>query len=685
MSNQIAPPTTGAEIYEAYHTIVSLARDINAYLQPPEVVLVGRKGCGKSTILESLFGHKFADVGNATLRPVEIKMVNNVDCEQPKITVVRDPEVAQFAGSDLENVPFLKVGDAIKERNVKSAVPIRIHYEYKYCWTMTFYDTPGLLPKTDSVQDIEENEKLVLSLMRPSDRLLVCVEEVTEWEKVEIADFASKVDPKHERTIFVFNKFSNILKNFASSRDLQSYWAGNPVWNSQVFFTTLPRESGRSDNPNLYKRRLAQLVKGDKDELEKLQYDQKYEQSIGITALHRCILEKTWKKYQEYIPEILKRLRVCKVQAQENYNNVSNHLELMETSHLRCAASAYLSEFVQVFEELLQGSLEGKPALCGKTLLEEKAQDDAGEWRDADSKEILFDPVAWNIPSSNSRLYGGQEMERLLAEFKTIVERTANINISQHEVATALGQSKSRVAPDLIWAASDLSQLKSYQVLAPLVKQLVKRATCIMKNLAAITEKVLEGRRTSNQQRLSTSSTSSSSTTLAIAAASIEQHEYPFFLAFVRSAYLRHMNELAESCLQKCMDEFSCTQLVYWKASKTLSVPQVSPTDHEQIFGAVNELSRKLFADIVGRIKTNVMLKCYNFFLVAMQSQLPLALHGSVSTLGDAQLGEVFEVNITKAQLTATQGNWEQIINEFQKQEAAFLGATFTFSHKTFE
>lgn len=84
----------------------------------------------------------------ATQRPVEIKLVNNSECEQPRVTLMRDTILKQFEQDAV--VPFAKVPEAIKERNAKSPIPIRIQYEFKYCWGMTFYDTPGLLPNTSS-------------------------------------------------------------------------------------------------------------------------------------------------------------------------------------------------------------------------------------------------------------------------------------------------------------------------------------------------------------------------------------------------------------------------------------------------------------------------------------------------------------------------------------------------------
>lgn len=667
-----------AELYDAYSAIMSLARDINTHMEPPEIVFVGKKGSGKTALIDALLGHKLGDVGNATQRPVEIKLVNNSECEQPRVTLMRDTILKQFEQDAV--VPFAKVPEAIKERNAKSPIPIRIQYEFKYCWGMTFYDTPGLLPNTSSSAEIEETESLVISMMQPAHRLIVCVEEVSDWERVQIADFAAKVDPKRTRTVFVFNKFATFLKNFSSFRELAVYFGANPLGDSQVFFTTLPSDTSRLDSPNLYKKRVAAIIKADKNALEQLQYDRRYEKSIGVTALHKSILDQTWKKYQEFVPEVLKRLRNHKKQAQDNLEKVTSQLEAMQPNQLRASSSSFLSEFLQAIEDLVQGSLEGKPSQNGQTLIEEKTHEDAGEWHDYERREITFDPADWKIPSHNSKLYGGQQLERLLAEFKAVVERSATIQVSRHEIASALGTSKSGLAPDLVWAASDLVRVKSVQVLRPLVSQLIKRATYIMKNLINIAEKVLEYKHRQESRRIAQSSAASGSYAPPVTSASFDQ--YPYFVSFVKDSYNKYVNDVAESCLRKCEDEFSCTQLVCWQAKKDGRLPDLEQGgSQEQINALVSKLVQDLFADIKERVKTNVMLKCYNFFLVPMQSQLILSLHGSLSTLSDDQLCELFEVAISKARLTGKQEYWTQIINTFLEQEKTFMSAAVNFSH----
>jgi GTPase SAR1 family protein len=44
----------------------SLGASLNLELEMPEIVLVGLRGHGKSTLMEAFLGHQFTDVGYGT-------------------------------------------------------------------------------------------------------------------------------------------------------------------------------------------------------------------------------------------------------------------------------------------------------------------------------------------------------------------------------------------------------------------------------------------------------------------------------------------------------------------------------------------------------------------------------------------------------------------------------------------
>lgn len=47
-----------------------------------------------------------------------------------------------------------------------------------------------------------------------------------------------------------------------------------------------------------------------------------------------------------------------------------------------------------------------------------------GDWVDLYNQPTRFEPEEWKIPYWDNKLYGGQQFERLLAEFKAVAGRT---------------------------------------------------------------------------------------------------------------------------------------------------------------------------------------------------------------------------------------------------------------------
>lgn len=76
-----------------------------------------------------------------------VNVINTPDAEQPRITIKRDTVVKEK--SQDKQVTPAELEKEIKERNVISPSPIIVNYEYKYCWSLTWIDTPGLLAPTE--------------------------------------------------------------------------------------------------------------------------------------------------------------------------------------------------------------------------------------------------------------------------------------------------------------------------------------------------------------------------------------------------------------------------------------------------------------------------------------------------------------------------------------------------------
>jgi len=354
-------------------------------------------------------------------------------------------------------------------------------------------------------------------------------------------------------------------------------------------------------------------------------------------------------------------------------------------------ASNYVMEFLQSIEKLIVGTLEGNPALNGQTLKEESAQEDAGDWHDADHKPIQYDPAAWGIPYWDSKLYGGQQFERLLAEFKSVCDHTTIEEVTLHDIATAAGPNRLTTPANFAWTASDIAQKKTQAALLPLVDQLFARAVYILKRLVDIVDKMIENKRKAATRRAGSSGAALSGTLgrknadIAIGASVINIDDYPYFTHSVKEMYFKFVDQFANSCKAKCLDEFYCTRLLYWELQQNGADLHQFNVDAkkggEAIRKAVTQLADKLFVDVRSRITKNVLLKCYNYFLIPMQTDLWGEVQSKITTLSDQMLEELFEVTVTKTKLKDDEKVLQQILTTFHDQEAVFLEAANSFSH----
>eukprot|EP01118_Nematostelium_gracile_P002520 TRINITY_DN1274_c0_g1_i2.p1 TRINITY_DN1274_c0_g1~~TRINITY_DN1274_c0_g1_i2.p1 ORF type:complete len:497 (+),score=147.94 TRINITY_DN1274_c0_g1_i2:627-2117(+) len=484
---------------------------------------------------------------------------------------------------------------------------------------------------------------------------------------------AKKVDPRLDRSIFVFNKFSDQLKGFTSTRELNRYLSSVSFPDAQYFFTSSPSKSDRDANrsKDKFKLKIETIHAEDMNILEQLQYDKRFQNTLGLPRFKRYLLELTWSKYQAGIPELLKRLRAFKKKSEDSLGHLSTQIDSLDSNRLRGNAARYVMQFLRNIEKLLSGTLEGNPSVNGQTTEEEKSQDETGDWKNFESTTISFSAVDWKVPHAASKLYGGQQFERLLAEFRVVCSKLTMAPLTADEIATAAGPQKVTTSSICAWAASDIVQKHIRRQLLPLVDHLFKRAIYVMKRLVGVAESMMESssraRRRNGKQDPQD-----------------ELEKYPFFTAAVRDSFDKFVDETAVSCKKKCIDEFLSTRLIYWELTnfsteaKTLNLGP--KTSREEAVKAVSKLANELFTRIKDRIVKNVMLKSYNFFLVPMQTDLWGEIQGNITCLTDSDLQELFEVSVTKARLSDAQKDMTLILEKFSDQEDLFLEYANNFS-----
>lgn len=640
-----------------------------------------------------------------TKRPIHLKLLSNPECAQPRVTIKRDYSSKNF-GTD-SRVELKDLGAELQKRNSFSLVPLVVDFEFKDCWNLTLIDAPDLLlggaeykGKDSPPEDLAQRgpplfvprslhslivlfKCLVSDLMHPPHRIIVSVEESADWGKSLMLDVVKATDPKLDRSVFIYTKLQRQLKNFTETQPLNQFFSSTCQGHGdKAFFVDLLDETEAVFNVGKH----TELTKSTFELLEQLKFDRRYEAFIGIHALRKHLWDATWKIYQDNIPTVQNRLRALKSGSETQLSQLQARLSGMDIFRLRSAASNFVMNFLQSIEKLIVGTLDGNPAQNGQTLSEEKMF--AGEWYDINGEAI--DSAPWNIPYTETRIYGGQQFERLLAEFRAVAEHIEMTDIPLDDVATAAGPQKLNNVSALAWSASDLARRQSMRSFLPLIDQLIKRSVMIMKRLPDIALKMMANAKA--KTRAGPTAGPVRSTTLLNRTSSafgqsqqpefdIGVDEFPFFTHHVKDLYEGFISTIAEECRDKCMDEFYCTRLIYWENTK-VSAPSSSKKDvNSDVKDAVQGLAAKIFESIKERITRNILLKCHNFFLAPMQSPLWGEIQSKVSVLANPMLEELFEATQTTQRLKDEEKNLRMILDKFGQQESLFQAASHAFSH----
>jgi hypothetical protein len=93
---------------------------------------------------------------------------------------------------------------------------------------------------------------------------------------------------------------------------------------------------------------------------------------IGLQTFRKYLLEITWKRYQESIPDLLKQIRTIQKERRDQLEAIQMQISTLDKNKLRSIASSYVSDFCQYLVGLLGGSLEANPTISGQTLNEEQ-------------------------------------------------------------------------------------------------------------------------------------------------------------------------------------------------------------------------------------------------------------------------------------------------------------------------
>lgn len=630
------------DVYAGYSKLLGFARELNAGVVPfTEFVMIGFVGSGKSSLVEVLFGQPFNVVGvGSTKRPIFFQWVNNRAHSSVKVTVKRDPGQAEF-DRDVEVALASLEMELGRRMALESESPIYVTFESADTLNFTMIDTPGL-GQTGAI------DAKVKDLAAVPHRHIIAVQVAVPEPNNELLAYLSDLDPDLSRTTIVYSNMFDMLKSVQDAESLGRFFSRTPE-DSHKFFTSLPFLAERQalqSRPE-YCEIVFKMHHRDLQSLEKLQYDTSFAPSIGALQLRNWAKNQVWRRFQQFVPALMQTARERVASSQVDLQTIRQQMDSFKGAKLRSLASNYTTEFLQAVSSLLAGTAEGNAMINGETLAEEKKGHGDAVWRTANNL-----PVQWkgdlNVPLEGEKLYGGQQLERLLAEFQVVANRAEIAEPSLADVANAAGINKLSSSTDVSWSAADLAQHKSKDAFVPLIRGLASRAAYVMKRAGDIARRMMETRRRNAE---------------VFGASSIEDvndaTKYVSFRHFVSDTYNSFIDQQTQILVQKCMDEFYSTRTVHYSLSEEAQAAtggaDVDLSNPDQLRETVVSMSRHIFGRLRSRITKQTLLKVYNFLLVPMQGALWSALQSSVSSLSDADLQKKFEVTSTMQRLQSAE------------------------------
>eukprot|EP01126_Amoeba_proteus_P033607 TRINITY_DN3306_c0_g1_i14.p1 TRINITY_DN3306_c0_g1~~TRINITY_DN3306_c0_g1_i14.p1 ORF type:complete len:344 (+),score=64.79 TRINITY_DN3306_c0_g1_i14:981-2012(+) len=236
----------------------------------------------------------------------------------------------------------------------------------------------------------------------------------------------------------------------------------------------------RNLEPRRFREEMDECYLQDYQELLRVHFDEeKFYNNVGFFKLKEHLESVLHSKYKEGVQPTLQVLEnLCFVKQQE-CETVKKEIEDTDLERQKSKVNNFLGSFVLLIERFLEGTTLGDPDKMGMTLSEEKSQGGIADWP--------MTQVGYEIQNANFKLYGGAQYERLLNEFEYVAHSIEFPKTSIHEVAAALGISKSHNVPLFEAAASDIVQAKAKKTLLPLITLLLQRCSFIMNHLFSIT------------------------------------------------------------------------------------------------------------------------------------------------------------------------------------------------------
>ncbi len=644
----------------------------------PEFVLIGRKGSGKTSFLESFFGFRLVQGDDDLHRPLHINFFNNQNHETPFITIRDDSSGSRRREKNSQISPEDLPKELSSRLSKNSSSPVYLKIESKYVFDMEFIEAPSLpdAPPSGSAEENDEVNAIIAELCAETSRTLLFFENAQDWETSTIVSLAQQYDKTLGRSMFFFTKFNFLIHEFPTFREINAFLGGAPQNVRAFFFSCLGNAARDSaSDSSHFQKRISQQVSLDAKLLDGLQCDRRYFPAIGVRMVRNLLLQTIWKGYQNTLPTVVREFKAARGKLEQKSNSAMQQIASLESPYsLRNMANHYCSEFVQTVVKLIVGGIEGNTQRSGQTLEEERVLSGVPNWADAlfEQFSVAKDVQKKSIRGFDSRLLGKQQLERLLAEFKFAIKQVNFGQVTLDDIGNAQGI---REFNDHAWVSSDLVRRFAKIVFAPMLDTLFLRLEYVIKRLAEIADSIVEDKAENPQAQPVVSYGFQ-----AQPVAQISMREFPLFKFHVKTLFFDFAERTLELTRERCEEELANTYLIDLQhGDNPLTSAKAKARDPAKYREEVLAITKNAFDSLRARIGQSITMRCYEFVLGAIETSSG-EIERHLSKIDDAKLKDFFEVETNKVRFQNISRQLEEQLKNFTEDEIKLSQGTSHFS-----
>mmetsp|Transcript_21630 Transcript_21630/g.70597 ORF Transcript_21630/g.70597 Transcript_21630/m.70597 type:complete len:729 (-) Transcript_21630:451-2637(-) len=495
------------------------------------------------------------------------------------------------------------------------AEPLRVRLSWRRAPTLVLIDTPGLIGPADGLELGEAAaavEGLVLQHLTPPKRLILCLEDTSDWAISRTMAVVSRADTDLRRTLLVGTKLDAKMAQFSLPEDLRGlvdppalaaerpHLLGGPIFTSVPPLRSDSRHAGRkaaaagggaggySDLIEEHEASLRRLL-GSK--LQSSEFDAR----IGVSALWRLMAPHLTARWLELVQETSRELeaRIGKIRAELNappppppaqaVEDFADRFAACVNTLIKGTASISPSEHGETLSQEIVASASG--ALCRFTSVDGKGgaaaaavaaaraaqgrAESSGDGADGESSEpgsVVPSDVEEELNlwlHSQKRLFGGAQYWRALQEFMLGAVEGPAEEVTTEEILNAMGFDGYHDGVNYMRAVSVIVVEKARGYFEQHLALLRLRLLHVMHRMTGQVDSMLSAEELPYVDPQDAADGLAETAGLGL---SREQHRR--MMGAVAPLYVGFVDKAMESCMRKCMyDVEAITKYVVWDSS----------------------------------------------------------------------------------------------------------------------